>query len=74
MEDAPLMVGQSIGHIKDIMTCKELLEKMHDDAIACSEEGFKPDSVRSADKKESGHAFRIEGMTAFVIVEQVILK
>ena len=35
VEDAPLMVGQSIGHIKDIITCKELLKNMHDDAIAC---------------------------------------
>jgi NAD(P)H-dependent flavin oxidoreductase YrpB (nitropropane dioxygenase family) len=30
-----MMVGQSIGHIKDIITCKELLKKMHDDAITC---------------------------------------
>lgn len=34
VEDAPLMVGQSIGHIHDIVSCKELLEKMHDDAVA----------------------------------------
>ncbi|HPE45513.1 MAG TPA: nitronate monooxygenase, partial [Deltaproteobacteria bacterium] len=30
VEDAPLMVGQSIGHIRGIVSCKELLEKMHD--------------------------------------------
>jgi nitronate monooxygenase len=30
----PLMVGQSIGHIRGIVSCKELLEKMHDDAVA----------------------------------------
>lgn len=34
VDDAPLMVGQSIGHIHDIMSCRELLVKMHDDAIA----------------------------------------
>lgn len=34
VEDAPLMVGQSIGHIRDIVSCRELLEKMHDDAAA----------------------------------------
>ncbi len=34
VEDAPLMVGQSIGHIRGIVSCKELLEKMHDDAVA----------------------------------------
>ena len=35
VDDAPLMVGQSIGHIHDIITCAELFEKMHDDAVAC---------------------------------------
>lgn len=35
VEEAPLMVGQSIGHIHEIVSCEELLEKMHDDAIAC---------------------------------------
>ena len=34
VEDAPLMVGQSIGHIHEIMGVRELLEKMHDEAIA----------------------------------------
>lgn len=34
-DEAPLMVGQSIGHIHDIISCAELLEKMHDDAITC---------------------------------------
>jgi NADH:quinone reductase (non-electrogenic) len=34
VDDAPLMVGQSIGHIHDIVSCKELLETMHDDAVA----------------------------------------
>ena len=33
VEDAPLMVGQSIGHIKDIVSCKELLQRMQDEAI-----------------------------------------
>jgi NADH:quinone reductase (non-electrogenic) len=33
VENAPLMVGQSIGHIRDVVSCKELLEKMHDDAV-----------------------------------------
>lgn len=33
VEDAPLMVGQSIGHIHSIMSCAELLQKMHDDAV-----------------------------------------
>ncbi len=35
VDEAPLMVGQSIGHIHDIITCAELFEKMHDDAVAC---------------------------------------
>jgi nitronate monooxygenase len=34
VEMAPLMVGQSIGLIHDIVTCKELLIKMHDEALA----------------------------------------
>ncbi|HNR52199.1 MAG: Nitronate monooxygenase [Deltaproteobacteria bacterium ADurb.BinA179] len=34
VEDAPLMVGQSIGHIRDIVSCRDLLSKMHDDAIS----------------------------------------
>ena len=33
VDDAPLMVGQSIGHIHDVTSCKDLLEKMHDEAI-----------------------------------------
>lgn len=33
VDNAPLMVGQSIGHIREVMTCKELLEKMQDDAV-----------------------------------------
>ncbi len=33
---APLMVGQSIGLIHDIPTCKELLERMAAEAKACS--------------------------------------
>ncbi|HPI92260.1 MAG TPA: nitronate monooxygenase [Deltaproteobacteria bacterium] len=32
VEDAPLMVGQSIGHIRDVISCRELLERMHDEA------------------------------------------
>lgn len=34
VENAPLMVGQSIGHIREIMSCRNLLETMHDDAVA----------------------------------------
>jgi nitronate monooxygenase len=34
LEYAPLMVGQSIGLIHEIMSCKDLLKKMHDDAKA----------------------------------------
>lgn len=34
VDAAPLMVGQSIGHIHEIMSCEELLQKMHDDASA----------------------------------------
>ena len=34
VEDAPLMVGQSIGHIHDVISCKELLKRMQDDAVA----------------------------------------
>ena len=33
VDDAPLMVGQSIGHIHDILSCKALLERMHDEAV-----------------------------------------
>jgi NADH:quinone reductase (non-electrogenic) len=33
VDEAPLMVGQSIGHIRDIVSCRALLEKMHDEAI-----------------------------------------
>jgi NADH:quinone reductase (non-electrogenic) len=33
VDNAPLMVGQSIGHIHDILSCRELLERMHDDAV-----------------------------------------
>lgn len=33
VEDAPLMVGQSIGHIRDVVSCRELLERMHDEAV-----------------------------------------
>ncbi|MCD6570681.1 MAG: nitronate monooxygenase [Deltaproteobacteria bacterium] len=32
---APLMVGQSIGFIKDIPTCQELLDKMAGEAVEC---------------------------------------
>jgi len=32
---APLMVGQSIGFIKDIPTCQELLDRMAREAAAC---------------------------------------
>jgi len=35
VEDAPMMVGQSIGHIHDVISCSELMKKMHDDAITC---------------------------------------
>lgn len=31
---APLMVGQSIGLIHDILSCRDLLSKMHDEALA----------------------------------------
>jgi nitronate monooxygenase len=34
VDDAPLMVGQSIGHIHGIVSCKELLDTMHDEAVA----------------------------------------
>jgi nitronate monooxygenase len=34
VEEAPLMVGQSIGHIRDVLSCRELLEKMNDEAMA----------------------------------------
>ncbi|MFY9168457.1 MAG: nitronate monooxygenase [Desulfomonilia bacterium] len=34
VENAPLMVGQSIGHIREIMSCRKLLETMHDEAVA----------------------------------------
>jgi nitronate monooxygenase len=34
VDDAPLMVGQSIGHIRDVVSCRTLLEKMHDEAIS----------------------------------------
>ncbi len=33
VENAPLMVGQSIGHIRGIVSCRKLLETMHDDAV-----------------------------------------
>ncbi|HOJ13511.1 MAG TPA: nitronate monooxygenase [Deltaproteobacteria bacterium] len=33
VDDAPLMVGQSIGHIHKIMSCRELLATMHDEAV-----------------------------------------
>ncbi|HON23144.1 MAG TPA: hypothetical protein PKV74_05140, partial [Syntrophales bacterium] len=32
---APLMVGQSIGFIKDIPTCRELLDRMGREAAVC---------------------------------------
>ena len=32
---APLMVGQSIGFIKDVLTCEELLERMSAEAADC---------------------------------------
>lgn len=35
VEDAPMMVGQSIGHIHDVISCSELMKEMHDDAITC---------------------------------------
>jgi NAD(P)H-dependent flavin oxidoreductase YrpB (nitropropane dioxygenase family) len=35
VESAPLMVGQSIGLIRDIPTCKELLDRMGKEAIEC---------------------------------------
>ncbi|HQI81642.1 MAG TPA: nitronate monooxygenase [Deltaproteobacteria bacterium] len=34
VDDAPLMVGQSIGHIHDVLSCKDLLAKMESDAEA----------------------------------------
>jgi nitronate monooxygenase len=35
VEDAPLMVGQSIGLIKEVLSCKELMENMAKDAAEC---------------------------------------
>jgi NADH:quinone reductase (non-electrogenic) len=35
VESAPLMVGQSIGLIQDVPTCRELLETMGREAAAC---------------------------------------
>jgi NAD(P)H-dependent flavin oxidoreductase YrpB (nitropropane dioxygenase family) len=35
VENAPLMVGQSIGLIKKIFTCQELLDTMAQEAAAC---------------------------------------
>ncbi len=34
-EEAPLMVGQSIGFIHEILTCEQLLSRMHSEAVAC---------------------------------------
>lgn len=33
VENAPLMVGQSIGFIHEVVSCAELLKQMHDDAL-----------------------------------------
>jgi len=33
VDNAPLMVGQSIGHIREVVSCRSLLEKMHDEAV-----------------------------------------
>ena len=38
---APLMVGQSIGFIRDIPTCGELLDRMAAEAVVCSENAKK---------------------------------
>jgi NAD(P)H-dependent flavin oxidoreductase YrpB (nitropropane dioxygenase family) len=35
VDDAPLMVGQSIGLIKGVLSCKELLDTMAKDATDC---------------------------------------
>ena len=35
LESAPLMVGQSIGLIKEVLTCQELLDTMVLEAAAC---------------------------------------
>ena len=35
VDDAPLMVGQSIGLIKGVLSCKELLDTMAKDATEC---------------------------------------
>jgi nitronate monooxygenase len=35
VDDAPLMVGQSIGLIKEVLSCKELLDTMAKDATEC---------------------------------------
>ncbi len=35
VEDAPLMVGQSIGLIKNVLSCKELLDTMAKEAAEC---------------------------------------
>jgi NADH:quinone reductase (non-electrogenic) len=34
VDDAPMMMGQSVGFVKDIPTCKELIERMVADAQA----------------------------------------
>lgn len=34
VEDAPMMMGQSVGLVKDIPTCKELIERMVEEAKA----------------------------------------
>jgi nitronate monooxygenase len=38
---APLMVGQSIGFIRDIPTCGELLDRMAAEAVVCMEKAKK---------------------------------
>jgi len=47
---APLMVGQSIGFIKDIPTCRELLDRMGCEAAACLDRA-KKSLQESWDKK-----------------------
>ena len=33
-DEAPLMVGQSIGHIREVISCEDLMKNMIDDAIS----------------------------------------
>jgi nitronate monooxygenase len=41
VERAPLMVGQSIGLIKEVLSCRELLDTMAKEAAECLTAGSK---------------------------------